>query len=493
MEKFKFKPNDNSKFINRFRTFFSALKLLLKVTMDYGLRRIFITGVSPQSLNDFTSGFNNSYDLTLLPAFANILGYPEKFVEDGLMQIGLEDKYMSSLMDKLRQENNGYRYAYDDNVQTMYNPAKINHVLSGIQERIQNFPKLGLSQQHYYKKEPANYQEYLLNFPISPTTMPAETTLHYLSHLKHVHTALAKILSNDNIELVKEVGGPDFSYWNFENEHQFLSFLYYHGALTYAKFIPHKILLTIPNNAAKREYIDRFKELIGNTQLGRFSKGLARLFSKHDITFLAQVYEEDFLIKHSNECDMPSTHTYESDLQWGFFLSLLNSLHPDANEIRRELPLAIPNDLSYYVDLAISPQTYPDQIILIELKHVKLSCIVDGLIKFCETNTKKHPVYKRFINSLKNKGYWDFMKWDEQYKFYTAFFQKGPAKLTDNEILNLPTSNDKTVNDILKSSIDQLSKYENKLNQTEELKSKKKHKYVIMRIGPTRLISRKVD
>jgi hypothetical protein len=524
MEKFKFKPNDNSKFINHYRNFFSTLKSLLKGTKDYGLRRIFITGVSPQSLNDFTSGFNIGLNLTLLPEFANILGYPEKFVEKGLREMGLEKKYMSSLMDKLRQENNGYRYAYENNIQTMYNPAKINYIMKRIQAKIQNYQTFDENQKSFYQAESANYLKYLLDFPIPVTTKPAETILHYLSHLKHVHTVLAKILSNDNIELVEHVGGPDFSYWNFENEHQFLSYLYYHGALTYAKFNPHKILLTIPNNAAKREYIDRFKELIGNTQLGRFSEGLAKLFSENDITVLTRVYQEDFLIKHTNAGDMPSTHTYESDLQWGFFLSLLNSLHPDANEIRRELPLAITDELSYYVDLAISPQTYPDQIILIELKHVKLDYLVDGLIKFCETNINKHEVYKDFLNSFNNykntNEAWYFMKWTQKYTFYKAFFQEGPAMLTDDEILNLPISkykksqnqdvndkqsqnqnvNDKhkqsqnqNVNDILKTSIKQLSKYENQLHQAKELKAKKKNKYVIIRIGPTRLISRKID
>jgi len=63
------------------RFFFSILKGATSLT-DVGISRMFITGVSPVTMDDVTSGFNIGRNISLLPSFNEILGFNEsKLIE----------------------------------------------------------------------------------------------------------------------------------------------------------------------------------------------------------------------------------------------------------------------------------------------------------------------------------------------------------------------------------------------------------------------------
>ncbi|OAD20810.1 protein containing DUF1703, partial [Candidatus Thiomargarita nelsonii] len=59
-----------------FRFFFSLLKGATSLT-DVGISRMFITGVSPVTMDDVTSGFNIGENISLYPAFNDLLGLSE--------------------------------------------------------------------------------------------------------------------------------------------------------------------------------------------------------------------------------------------------------------------------------------------------------------------------------------------------------------------------------------------------------------------------------
>jgi len=62
-----------------FRFFFSVLKGAVD-EVDAGISRMFITGVSPVTMDDVTSGFNIGRNISLLPSFNEILGLREQKV-----------------------------------------------------------------------------------------------------------------------------------------------------------------------------------------------------------------------------------------------------------------------------------------------------------------------------------------------------------------------------------------------------------------------------
>ncbi|TGO02487.1 hypothetical protein PN36_24255 [Candidatus Thiomargarita nelsonii] len=62
-----------------FRFFFSVLKGAVD-EVDVGISRMFITGVSPVTMDDVTSGFNIGRNISLLPSFNEVLGLREQNV-----------------------------------------------------------------------------------------------------------------------------------------------------------------------------------------------------------------------------------------------------------------------------------------------------------------------------------------------------------------------------------------------------------------------------
>ncbi|MCL2065660.1 MAG: AAA family ATPase, partial [Candidatus Cloacimonetes bacterium] len=62
-----------------FKDFFRTLKNLTS-GMNPALSRLFMTGVSPITLDDVSSGFNIGTNISLMPKFNNILGFTEKDV-----------------------------------------------------------------------------------------------------------------------------------------------------------------------------------------------------------------------------------------------------------------------------------------------------------------------------------------------------------------------------------------------------------------------------
>ena len=57
-----------------FKQFFTVLKALT-TSLDAPLKRMFITGVSPVTMDDVTSGFNIGTNISLLPQYADFVGF----------------------------------------------------------------------------------------------------------------------------------------------------------------------------------------------------------------------------------------------------------------------------------------------------------------------------------------------------------------------------------------------------------------------------------
>ena len=55
-----------------YRNFFGTLKA---GTGEGGIERLFVTGVSPVTMDDVTSGFNIATNISLLPEFNEMLGF----------------------------------------------------------------------------------------------------------------------------------------------------------------------------------------------------------------------------------------------------------------------------------------------------------------------------------------------------------------------------------------------------------------------------------
>ena len=98
-----------------YRNFFATLKEGAGHSGG-GLERMFITGVSPITMDDVTSGFNIGRNISLEPEFNDMLGFTEEEVQELLEMYrdhGVFNQEVEAALDVMREWYNGYRFAED--------------------------------------------------------------------------------------------------------------------------------------------------------------------------------------------------------------------------------------------------------------------------------------------------------------------------------------------------------------------------------------------
>ena len=94
-----------------FRDFFATVKA---GTDSGNLERLFITGVSPVTLDDVTSGFNIGINISFRKKYNDMVGFTEKEVRklvETYQKAGVFDEEVDDAMDVMREWYNGYRFA----------------------------------------------------------------------------------------------------------------------------------------------------------------------------------------------------------------------------------------------------------------------------------------------------------------------------------------------------------------------------------------------
>jgi len=103
-----------------YRHFFNVVKL---GTTDGPIAKLFITGVSPVTMDDVTSGFNIGYNITNLPAFNEMVGFTEEEVLEMLSyyrEQNLIKEKPENLMEIMKVWYNNYLFSDDKNIK-IYN------------------------------------------------------------------------------------------------------------------------------------------------------------------------------------------------------------------------------------------------------------------------------------------------------------------------------------------------------------------------------------
>ena len=94
-----------------YRSFFATLKA---GTENGSVERLFVTGVSPVTMDDVTSGFNIGANLSLRAEFNEMLGFTEDEVRRMLetyRDLGVFDQDVEAALDTMREWYDGYRFA----------------------------------------------------------------------------------------------------------------------------------------------------------------------------------------------------------------------------------------------------------------------------------------------------------------------------------------------------------------------------------------------
>ena len=94
-----------------YRSFFATLKA---GTENGSVERLFVTGVSPITMDDVTSGFNIGTNISLLPEYNELLGFTEAEVRTVLstyQRLGVFDHDIEATLGLMREWYSGYRFA----------------------------------------------------------------------------------------------------------------------------------------------------------------------------------------------------------------------------------------------------------------------------------------------------------------------------------------------------------------------------------------------
>lgn len=118
------------------RKFYESIKT---ATGDGVVDRIFITGVSPLTLDSLTSGFNIGKHLSLDIQFHQMMGFTEQEVAEILTGVGMEESNLPATLADLRQWYNGY--LFNSKAKTkLYNPDMVLYFASEF-SRTREYPE----------------------------------------------------------------------------------------------------------------------------------------------------------------------------------------------------------------------------------------------------------------------------------------------------------------------------------------------------------------
>ncbi len=215
-----------------FKQFFTTLKAGTS-GLDAPLKRIFITGVTPMTSYDVTSGFNIGKNLSLSPIFNNLVGINGAELAELLEYYNLKDIDLTLL----KEWYNNYQFSQD---------AK---------EKIYNTDMILYYIDYYlaFKKSPNE----LIDINVRSDYSKLRDIIYTNGKLNGNFEILNTLISGENISIDTLV--QDFSALNLSKEENFKSLLFYLGLVTIDKAAI-DIELKIPNETIKRIDIDFLKD-----------------------------------------------------------------------------------------------------------------------------------------------------------------------------------------------------------------------------------------
>jgi len=214
-----------------FRLFFNKIKLAT-TDKNASLKKIFITGVSPVTLDDVTSGFNIARNITTDAKFNSIIGFTEAEVITMLNHYkseGLINQPIESLLDVMREWYNNYCFAEDRVDQKMYNSDMTLYFLDN----------------------------YLSQGKIPTVLIDNNIRIDY-GKLRHLIILDKKI--NGNFSTIKRIAEEgelrtsivtSFPAEKLIAKENFVSLLYYFGILTIDRVEHDRLVLRVPNLAIR--------------------------------------------------------------------------------------------------------------------------------------------------------------------------------------------------------------------------------------------------
>ena len=244
--------------------------------------RIFITGVSPITLDSLTSGFNIADNISTNPIFHDLMGFTHAEVEALLHGYGIPEVTIPKMMIDLAEWYDGYKFATKAK-HLLFNPDMILYFLKeyGIDN---TYPEVMLDTNII-----SDYRKIRNIFKIGGAESSKFELLEDLVKNGYIDFALTRLY---NLEL-------DFS------KGDFLSLLFYMGLLSFKEKAPIGWRCKIPNYVIKKLYFEYFTAIqltqtrfVGETR--PIEQSVAVLLDEGNPEPFFKIAEEILIQHHSN-------------------------------------------------------------------------------------------------------------------------------------------------------------------------------------------------
>lgn len=200
------------------------------------LKKMFITGVTPMTMYDVTSGFNIGSNISTQPNFNDMVGINNEELEILLNYYNIQKKVDKAL---LKSWYNNYRFS-EDTEQTIYNTDMILYYIKNIIR---------------YNKPPKE----LIDINVRSDYSTLQNIIYTNNKLNGNFQTIKSLIGGEAVTLASLV--QDFSALDISNEENFKSLLFYLGLITIDK-VGLELEFKVPNETIKRIDIDFLKDAL---------------------------------------------------------------------------------------------------------------------------------------------------------------------------------------------------------------------------------------
>ena len=327
------------------RAFFNKIKAGTYSSIE----RCFITGVSPVTMDDLTSGFNIGTNYSLTPEFNEMIGFTEEEVRQMLTYYSTTSPFNHSvdeLIEIMKPWYDNYCFAEECYGETtMYNS---NMVLYFVKNYIQR------------GKAPRDMVEDNIRIDYEKLRMLIRKDKEFA----HDASIIQTLVSEGYVTGELKKGFPAV---NITNPDNFVSLLYYFGMLTISGTYKGKTKLTIPNQVVREQIYTYLLSTYNEAELN---------FSSYEKNELASAlaYRGDWKAYFGYIADCLKRYTSQRDKQKGeFFVHGFTLAMTAQNRFYR--PISEQDTQAGYVDIFLCPllDIYSDMkhSYIVELKYAK--------------------------------------------------------------------------------------------------------------------------
>lgn len=313
------------------------------------IKRCFITGVSPVTMDDLTSGFNIGTNYSLAPEFNQMMGFTEEEVREMLAYYSTNSPFrhtIDELIDVMKPWYNNYCFALKSFGRTaLYNS---NMVLYFVKNYIQ------------YGEAPRNMIESNIRIDYEKLRMLIRKDKEFAHDASIIQTLVSQGYIAGELK-------DSFPAVNIANPDNFVSLLYYFGMLTISGMHEGKTRLIIPNQVVREQLYTYLLNTYHEADLS---------FSSYEKDELASTlaYRGDWSAYFGYIADCLKRYASQRDKQKGeSFVHGFTLAMTAQNRFYR--PVSEADTQEGYADLFLCPllDVYPDMrhSYIVELKYAK--------------------------------------------------------------------------------------------------------------------------